>query len=278
MLDELRRQSDTISLEAAAGADSLNTAKEKLAGFFSDVKGFLSKHLLEPVKNLFADNGIGPFAKRMQKTTYAEIRPIAVVVPAGLSSDLVTYAQALVKSAEATKDLVNDVVGPFQSWVRSKLGNPSSLASLTSSLNISGLRPHKVEELEKLLQSCFHGGNGTQPVNVPYGQAIKRNQDWYALNDAISRISAAYNDKTHGEIVRQVQDLMEDINTLMTRLKEDPATYAVSGITVQLLSQTTHMVAREVEFYGLLRHRITEFQTSVQATREKLEKLLDEQQ
>lgn len=277
MLQELRRLRDNISLESADGAGSLESAAGRLASFFHETKSFIQKHLVDPITDVFSKNDLAVFAKRINKTTYAELRPINLIVPAGLKVDLLTYGRALVKASGATEDLVQHVLKPFGAWVRTKLGNPAGLASLTNNLNISGYQPSNTDALEQMLHGCFVPVNELQAVQMPYGKAVLRNQDWFSLSDVAQQLSNSFSDKTHARVVEEVDQVLADINRLIDRIKEEPETYKVSETTLVALSDTALHVAREVEFYSLLRHRVAEFEVSIKSSREKLEGLLDQQ-
>lgn len=278
MLHELRRQRDIISLEAVSGEGALGTAASRLPSFFTSAKSFFSKHLGEPITDFFAKKDLTFFARKIQKTPYADLRPIQVSVPAGLKVDYLTYITTLLNSTTAIRSLKFDILVPYAAWLSNKLGNPSSLASNSNTLNIQGYKPHDIEELEKLINDCFVAPQAVQTATMAYGTALKRNTDWTLIAEQMALLEQEFDEKGHKEIVKFVDHTSELLHKLIARIEEDKKKeeYKLSPTTMKAMSETTYAIACEIEFYGLLRHRVKELNVSLKAAAAKVTDLLKE--
>ena len=109
---------------------------------------------------------------------------------------------------------------------------------------------------------------------MPYGQAVQRNQDWFALADQLAQIDKLCSDSIQRDIQQRTKDVEADLTTLHARIKEDPDTYKVSVPTIKSLAEVTRLVAKEIEQFAILRMRIKELATCLTANRNKLEKII----
>ena len=268
MSHNIRHAGAVISLEARAGLTAIATGR--LPDFFASVKGTFNTYLAQPLKNMFSARGLSWFAREIAKASYPAMRGTEVYIPAGLKTDYLTYGKVLETATESMASLKHDVLQPFQKWLAQKLGNPSSLNSLTADAKIENYKSHATPKLEKSIQDCFNL-HGKQEVVTAYENAVKRNADWAAISAVADKLNAAFSDAAHKEIVDQVNEITGMMDTLMRRIKEDPDTYKLSATSLTLLSNVSLALAQEIEFYGLLRHRMGEYSKAVVDTMEKLE-------
>lgn len=268
-LDQLRRQRDIISLEADSGGAAMAQAASRLPAFFTSVREAISKQLNNMGDLLFGKTDLKRFALRMQRVPYASLRNEPAVVPPGLHTDLLTYGRHLTAACASVQDIDKDSLAPYAAWLQSKLGNPSSLASLTNALDIRGYKPLGIKSLQDTLNDCFLPDNVKQPHEVPYGQAIRRQNDWSAIADVVSQLEHCCTEKSHRQVVQRLDDIDELVQKLLTRIKEDPEQYKLSSKTLTTLSNVSYSIATEVEFYALLRHHVREYVTAVQETQKR---------
>lgn len=268
MLHELRRASDVISLEAQQG--DLSKATGRLPDFFTGLKTAFNEYLAKPLSTFFSRHDINWFSREVQKAQYVGLREVEVVTPPGLKVDFLTYAEKLIAGTKAMLTLKQDVLVPFNSWLGAKLGNPSALNALTGNLNIAGLKPHDVEKLHADILACFQD-HGKLEVLSTYGNVIKRNGDWNALSKHVADLLNAFSDAHHKEIVALVNQATNLMDQLQRRIEEEPETYKLSPTTLQGLANTAYILGQQVEFYGLLRHRVDEFGHALDQNVNKLE-------
>lgn len=269
MLDDLKYQRDVITLESSSGAAALEHAVGRLPDFFTNVRTAFSKYLAQPVTMLFQKRDVTSVAERTKNKVYSELRGQEAFVPPGLKVDYLTYAQTLSEGAKQMRLIRQEVLVPFAGWLGTKLGNPASLAALTVNLDVSGLHLHAVEKLEKKIQICFNTV-GRQEAVTTYGQVVKRNADWALLAKELDYLTTSFNDAQHKEIIDLVNRCTNQIDMLMQRMQEDPQQYKISPPAVAALANLSYQIACELEFYGLLRNRISELCHAVNSTAQKI--------
>ncbi len=268
-LQKLRHQRDVISLEAVSGEAALGQAIGRLPTFFQEAKAFFGNNIAEPVVDFFARKDLMWVANKTAKHQYSELRPHEVTVPQGMCCDYVTYLRALKSAAQAAATITSNTLVPYNAWLGQKLGNPAALASLTDSLDIKGFKPAEVDVLIKDLNACF-ATDGRKEVHVTYGQAIRRNTDWVEVANLVTEIEALFAKKDHDELVKQMNSAKMLTDLLIKRLEEDPKTYKASPVTISAIAATTYQIGAHLEFYALVRHRVSETSQALQATKEAL--------
>lgn len=269
MLDQLRHQCDVITLESNSGAMALGNAVNRLPDFFGLAKNAFNTYLAHPVASLLRRDQVATVARKVSDKQYVALRSLEVFTPPGMKTDFLTYARALQDGAKAMQSLKTDVLEPFNAWLGTKLGNPVTLAALTTNLKIDGYSPHKTESLEKDIQACFHT-TGRHEVTANYGDVIKRNADWDALAKVVGELTTSFSEEHHKDITDLVNRTMAQMDTLMLRMSEEPESYRISAPALQALANTCYTIGRELEFYGMLRQRIGEFSKAVEDTAERI--------
>lgn len=272
MLNQLRLQSDVIALEALAGNQALTQALTRLPLFLSDTKSFLNSYLAAPIKELFVKKDINWLALKIQRVNYATIRNQEMIVPPGMTSDYLTYAEALDAAVTAAAKLRIDVLNPYQRWLGQLLGNPAELTNMREGDVASGVKKSPVDSLLSKIHDCFNI-KSTDMVRT-YGQAIRRNADWTPLASLSLAIQANALSDDHLAIVRQVNDISDMMDRLLSRLQENKDEYKVSGPVLAALANTAYLVAKHIEFYGMMRHRVVEYNHALQQTIDRVKKLL----
>ena len=269
MLDDLKYQRDVITLESSSGAVALEHAVGRLPDFFSNIRTAFNTYLAEPAVRLLTPSNAYSMKLFSDNKSYVDLRKMEAYVPPGLSVDYLTYTEVLKDGAKQMQTIRQDVLTPFSAWLASKLGNPSSLAALTVNLKIDGVHLHSVEKLEKRIQSCFNP-NVKQESLTTYGAVVRRNADWVLLQKDMEHLNSAFSPDQHREIVELVNRCTSQIDTLMRRMEEEPDVYKISPPAVAALANMCYQIARELEFYGMLRNRIKELSHAIDTTSQKL--------
>lgn len=276
MLDQLQHKRDVITLESNSGAVALESAINRLPDFFGTVKLAFNKYLgaMPSITALFSSRTVKDIAQKVSNKQYTALRSLEVYTPPGLKTDYLSYAEVLEASVKKMLTLKQEILQPFASWLGAKLGNPASLASITTNLNITGYSSHNTEKLSKDLTACFHN-SGRLEVLSTYGAVIKRNGDWATIGKISEALNTAFSDVHHKEIVALVNQCTNMMDQLMLRMEEEPQTYKMSPAAIQALAAVSYDIGRELEFYGLLRHRINEFNKAVTDTAGKLDQVVE---
>ena len=264
MLDDLRRQRDIISLEAASGDAAHAQALSRLGSYIKSMASAIVMSTYAPLKQLFAKSDVAAEGRAMEKIPYNAIRHLPLRGMAGQQVDFLTIATHLEKCAVSMNTLERDVLTPFSSWVANKLSNPSTLASLSGTLAIPGYKPHDLAGFDKEFRTFFESGVVANSREIPYGMAFRRNADWGPLADKMGGLEKALVENGQHKRIRELVDNIDNmLGRLIQRIEEDGETYKVSPTTLHALADAAYTVANEMQFYSMLTHRVVLLSESV---------------
>lgn len=272
MLNHLENTSATLSLEARCGEASLESAMSqvpefigKLRGFFNDWRGSLKftpgvPAFLKPFD----------FIKAIQKTTYTDFKQVDVFVPQGLKVPYLTYSAVLLQSTDFLLKTETDFIDPYLKWLGVRLGQPSTLNSVASTLSKAADQTSAMEKIEKAYHECFVSA-GQRQGSVSYHQAIGRQADWQPISEQLVSLTTRVNDDLHARLLEKMRRIDELLAALVKRADESPELYKLSPATLSDLVQHAYAAARFFEFYGLTRYRVDEYRSAINDTIKKLE-------
>lgn len=257
MLDQLRHARDVISMEASTGGNVQDAAAERLPTFFDKAAEFLQKTIFQTIGDFFQIKNLGWLAQHAQRKPFSEVRGIQVVTPQGFKGSLVEYGNALVRAVETIQDLEADVLAPFGSWLGQRIADPDAFKSVSNTLKIPGLQAIKIDALSKSLDAFFPSKvDDKTPV---YGDIFRRQGDWADLSNQVKKLNTLYSNGKYEKVQAKVPELSELLALLAKRSAEFKEEYQYSSIQTEQLSKVTFEIAEQIEFYGVLRHRVEEF-------------------
>ncbi len=262
MLNQLRQARDEISMEVIAADPAPTAISAKLAGLLEQAGEFLTKNILQKIGSVFASKDLAWLAGMAGRRPYSELRGLQLVAPQGFKGTLVDYGRHLVKTVEEVEDLDKSVLSPFHAWLSNALSDPASVRSLTNNLKIPGLQHLDYAAQQKRLDAFFPDkANMAEPI---YGELIQRQGDWAELNNLVKKLNTLYASGKYEAVQKKMPDLSHLLGTLAQRLTEEGSEFQFSSIQTDALSKVTMQVAEQVEFYGVLRHRVDEFLRTVE--------------
>ncbi len=257
MLNELRQARDEISMEVIATDAAPTGIAAKLAGLLDQASDYLNKTVLQKLGDIFTTKDLAWVALNINRRAYSDMRGMAMVAPQGFKGTLVDYGAALIKAAEEVDDLEKQVLAPFAVWLSNALSDPASVRSLTNTLKIPGLQHLNYDAQQKRLDTFFPDkANLNQPI---YGDLFKRQGDWNDLNQQIKKLNTIYSNGKFEQVQKKIPDVSQLLGTLVQRLNEENSEFQFSSIQTDALSKVTYQIAEQIEFYGVLRHRVDEF-------------------
>lgn len=270
MLNQLRQVRDEISMEVHATDPAPTTISTKLSSLLDQAGEFLTKNILQRIGNVFAGKDLAWLSGNANRRPYSDMRGIQLVAPQGFKGTLVDYGRHLVKTAEEVEDLDKQVLTPFHSWLSNALSDPASVRSLTNNLKIPGLQHLDYASQQKRLDAFFpEKADLKQPI---YGELIQRQGDWTELSNLSKKLSTIYASGKFEAVQRKLPDVSHLLGTLAARLTEEGSEYQFSTIQVDALSKVTYQIAEQIEFYGVLRHRVDEYLRTLEANVEIVKK------
>lgn len=271
MLQSLKHQQEMISLEAMSGENALSKALMRLPGFFKDAREYITSHIGNPLAHIFAKKDLQWTALKINDTSYTQIKDESVPVPPGLKTDYLSYSTTLLQSSIGANEILTRTVLEFERWISKKLGNPSTLASLSQSLpSHLTMDFETTEKLYTKISQHFVASNQIQHASVKYEQAFRRNADWIHLLENVDKINKYFTTENHDALKRHVSNIVDMVEKLTQRIEEDSKQYAMSSIGLKRLSETIYHIAREVEIYGILKFKVEELFTALDYLRADL--------
>lgn len=252
-LERIKIAANIISLEAMTPTASVEGMVDRLPNFFSDVKLFVG-NLFEFSKEQPA--GLlesGSQVKWLKGVSYIDIKDKPVYVPPGLTSSYVDVLHALEQGANVVENIGPNVLSPFSVWLAVQLTDPSKLASLRSEHDVRDFKPHALPKVIKEISDCYKGHGATETT---FGKVFARNAEW----DYVTNKANSLNERLVGKQVKQLLDAVEGItqnlDILLTRMKEDPVTYRTSASTMKVIATLCTTMAEECEFYSFYRFKL----------------------
>lgn len=265
-------QYKTISLEAFSGENALKSAIARLPHFYDNLKGFFNEKLGQPVASLFTKKDLMWFANHAKKLEYAKIRALPVPVPPGLTCDFLHYSKVLETSCRHTAKVKEEVLQPFSKWLSMALASPGNLAAHAPAKFLKAVKVRNLTAEVNKVNACFDAKSLT--ASQPLGNVIRRSNDWPALAAEAVQIQTMFGKEDHRQLVDEVNKCTDLLGQLLTRIQEDPSVYKTSPTTVGLMADVAYAVAKEVEFYGILRYKAVEHQVALEGIVEKIKPLL----
>lgn len=262
-LQSLKHQGTVIGLEAVSGETALVAALNRLPSYLQKAQGVFKEQFDRTLRSVldFAA-GFANDTRRLRRLDYAAVREKKVQVPAGLSTDILTYVRVLDDVANQLQNIESGMIAPYLRWLNGKLAKPEELRSLTSSLDVVGYKPVAVDKLHKAIDACFQQ-KGRQEAMLPYGEVVRRSADWDEINKISADVRRALSPALHKGIQARMQELNVSLETLILRLTKSPDKYTPNAKVLQEIVNVSYAVAEAIELYGIVRYRYQEYEHSI---------------
>lgn len=247
-LESLRIQADIIALESMQPTQVFKALSNKLPGFVADVKTFVSNMLHAKDVAVLGMIDTREMEKMVPKATYVSLADVTVHVPPALKADWNIYLDALDASQGVVEKQMEETLMPTLRWISLLLTNPENLGSSRSRTGDVGIIYHDIENVKKRIAKCF--SLNSADTSAKYGDVFKNNTSFLVamkhLNDINERL-ASINKQEYVDTVNQITDALD---RLLIRMKQDPETYRVSGVTMADISKMAFNLGHEIEFFA----------------------------
>jgi hypothetical protein len=269
----LEWKAEVIALESMAPTQLLTALPRRLPEFFSDVKNFIS--------NIFGGNDAvpavavidgGKLSAAIMKMNYVNMSQIGVFVPPGMNATWEKYLAAMEQSQAVADSLMEETLQPTLRWLAMLLTQPSALSSTRGTHNEAGIVFHDLKKIKENMARCYRNG-GTETV-VEYGDVFKRNAEWVSSVDRINDLNERMGRINRKALVEAVNEITGAMDKLLIRMKQDPETYNVSGVTMQAIAKISMNLGYEIEFFAAHAAMLQSATQAMVDTKEKIEKIL----
>lgn len=264
---------DMIALESMNPSQLMNAIPTRLPKFLDDVKGFVHGKVATLQAfwgNKLSESNAGAVLKR---SNYYALSHIEIFVPTGLTHDYLGYVDALSDAQRIANVLLSETLQPTSAWLGELLGRPDSLKSVRESHTGRGLVFHDIKKVKARLTSFLDGASNQDKID--FGKVFKNGAEFEntvrVLNDLNKQISLI----DRKAIQDEVDIIVDMMDRLMVRMRQDPKTYAVSGVTMQSMAKVALNLAEEVEFFAAYFNLLQNATATMDMTIDKLKKIVD---
>lgn len=267
----IEQQASVLSMEAFNFQASLTALTQVFPNYVAKVKAAL---------NSYANNDVGGIAivectstlKAIKNINYAAHRKTFIYGPAGLQVSYLDYLAAIEGSVAITEDFHQLQVRSFLNWLTALLGTPEELSSIHGIKCPIKYGDKDLDAQRTALAKCVN--KASHQTMFEYGKLVRQNGDWENIVEKTNNLSTRYLKTNRKEILVDIEYITEALETLVTRVKEDPAMYKISGVTLAELSKQCLIVARTVEFYSITGFLVAEMAGSVAETMKGVQRLV----
>jgi hypothetical protein len=253
-LKRIKISANMIALEAATPAHSMEGIVDRLPGFFTDVKEFLSDLFSSSASTSAGLLDVSHTGRKVKGSQYTDIMNTVVYTPPGLKVTYQEYLDVLDKAQNIAESIPKDTLRPFAIWIAVMLANPDRLASLHSERDVLDYQEHDIAGIKKAIAECFEAGNAT--TEQPFGKLFRKSSDWETVAQQANALNERVNGLKNTTYVDLVKQITMSLDTLLTRIKEEPVEYRTSGNALQVIAKLCTSMATECEFYSVYRFQV----------------------
>lgn len=263
-LKTLELNAKRLSIEAF-GQDQINNLiykyiPETIQNFVSYVDSFwlLTKHRDMP--EVYNTQERREFNKLVLSQPYTLLSTMDVIVPEGLIMSGVEYS-ALLKESMVHVGVTKANVARFDSYIKLLIGTLKGRMSTDLAIPKFAEISNTRDNLNKRLAKAFNSRNQTK---VKWSDYVKRNQDWEIILNTTDYLVTAYADLKLNQLVEDVDNLKNNMDTLVDMIKNGKMEGA-STVVPKELAVGAREVALELEMLAAVAYRSLAYINAVNA-------------
>jgi hypothetical protein len=270
---ELELEAQIISLEAVAGTEGLFSAIDRLPKFVGLVRDQFIKFVGAESDEQLPVN-YTKLARQIAVLRYSDLISTTVYVPPGLNVRYLDYIRSLETAEKDILGISGNVIGPFAVWIARLLSNPGELASQRDQLNVQGMVMPDLDAMRKCIMDGISGTDKT--TERTYGKMVARNQDWGTIESRLDELNNHLIADERVKLIRQVNDLVDNIDLLVERVKGDAEEYQFSAPSLSLLADACYKVARVLELYAVYGYQLRLLTVAIHDTQKSLTRAISQ--
>lgn len=251
-LDGLTRLANIVSTEALLPSYITNAFSASAPEFFNRAKALIADAFSRARVSDFRRVDSTKVRWAADKLSYLDMVDILLPTLPGLSAPYLDLIKVLDTAQSRVDSLTKEVLKPLQQHLAVLLNDPVKMTSqsLSTGVKFKGIAQ---EQFSKSLAQLFKAGNRAV---WKYGELFKRQSDLAEIDKQVQGIVGRYQAIDRNAVQKQLLDLERMIDTLVSRVREEPEAYKLSGPVLKQLVQLIYQTAQEVEFYGLVGYHL----------------------
>lgn len=271
MEDKILIQSRRVSLEMdTVGFNRIGSEVTNLLhSYISNVKTFMGDVFGSTENTEFSFSKQPRLNRLVSASNYVSMTAIKVYVPAGMDAYWLDFMDALNASQNVIDTLVEDTLKPAGQFFALLLSQPETMHSsnLTAASKVE-FHDKEMAKAKAEVAKCY--SKHSVSSEREYGDVFRRNADFISSQERLEELAMRLAKTPPGEVRKQMEHLSDLMDRLIIRMKQDPETYQMNGITGKALSEIALKLAEEVEFYAA---HVFMVSTAVKAMKDNCDKL-----
>ena len=210
------------------------------------------------------------FIQLLEKHNYADLAPLGVTVPEGLSVDYLAFAHIL-KQASDHAVKVQQLLATYTTYLAMLVTNEFQRFETKNSVQVYQGMATEGEQILKEMGACFKPGS--HETKASYGDVIARNKDWELVFGEADSLSKQMNSVDRTALNKKVKEAAELMDKVIQMLKDGKMESSAHEVA-QELSEGAYQIAQELEYFSVVYYRVLGFVTAVNATVAKVREVL----
>jgi len=220
--------------------------------------------------------GFNPDLKRVSsKEDYMAVRNKNVYRPIHLKSgtSMVDFVELIKSNFEAQEDLEKRVLAPWRGILANFLTNPGELGKIYDIKELTKGKLFKLsplEDMEKDLKKVYNP-NSSQPTEM-FGKLYRNAAEWKDTCNITAKLNERAVALNFASLIEQATELNEMASRLADNIFNNPEEYATSKSAMQLLTEGSYIIGKELEFLGATGSMLDAISGAVASTTDVLKK------
>lgn len=245
----VERNQATLEYDATRFRTLATDLVKGLTGYINDMSRYMSD-----VFSGFSSDRVGftqnqRLQSDVKKSSYISLAEVAIPVPVGLNVPMLEYLAALEINQSIIDDLIPTVFKPALNFFSLLVASPEQLNGVTASTK-AAVRDFEKEyqQAKASIAKCFITNDRTEYMR--YGDVYARHADYCTAQERFEGLTARLSKVPASDVRKSVEDICNVLDRLAIRLRQDPDTYAVSGVNAKFISDIAFSLAVAAEYYA----------------------------
>lgn len=255
-----------VSKNINISQELLNTSKilEGITEFVSEVRNYFSG----TTSNLGQVANYSKLEGKIKDLPYIDLRELKAFTPTGMQLPMLDYVKVLDEAVRVSNSIIMDILSPFDKFIAEGLNDVEKFSKAGNFKVISKFKPHDIDGITMRLGKCFKKGNNETEVHIK--NLYKSNSEMKLVYDKTDDMVAKTLLTSESKVSELTSSIADNLETLITRIEEDPDRYVLSERNKELFAKMVYTVAEEIEFYGVTLYNLKALVTALNNTAESL--------
>lgn len=268
MLDTIKNQALTASMEADSIFARFNTITKRLPVLLNTVRNFVSDTVtldsMFKSEVVYSGNTVKAINAINKATRYSELRNEPISVPSGFKGDLLKYAQTLENTVDLVSTIGKDRLDLMERWLAESLTDTKKLASLNARLSAKDLAPLPLEQHRVKLAAFFDFT--VLSTDSTFGANYSRIDDLAKVDRLVDGFSKTLDAKNRTYIKEKLLKVVGLLDRFIEVIEKRADELNISSEVIKAVATKTFQLAEECDFYAVTCAQVIALNESVETT------------